>query len=40
MAFNDVPDVGKLTIAMGARYVVLATTIHRAIAVIIRFALE
>jgi hypothetical protein len=40
MTFNDVTDEGRLTIAMGTRQVELATTIHRAIAVIIRFTLE
>src|SRR3990170_1251349 len=40
MTFNEVTDEGRLTISMGARQVELATTIHRAIAVIISFALE
>ena len=40
MTFNKVTDEGGLTIAMGARQVELATTIHRAIAVIVSFALE
>ena len=40
MAFNDVADEGRLTIAVGARQVELATAIHGAIAVIISFALE
>jgi hypothetical protein len=40
MAFNDVPDEGRLAIAVGARQVELATAIHSAIAVIIGFALE
>jgi hypothetical protein len=40
MAFNDVADEGRLTIAMGTRQVELATTIYSAIAVIVSFALE
>jgi hypothetical protein len=40
MTFNDVTDEGRLTIAMGARQVELATTIHSAIAVVVGFALE
>jgi hypothetical protein len=40
MAFNDVADEGRLAIAVGARYVELATTIHSAVAVVIGFALE
>jgi hypothetical protein len=40
VTFNDVTDEGRLAIAVGARQVELATTIHSAIAVIIGFALE
>src|SRR5688572_12745640 len=40
MAFNDVANEGRLTIAMGAWKVELATTIHGAIAVVVGFALE
>ncbi len=40
VAFNDVTDEGRLTIAVRARQVELATAIHSAIAVIISFALE
>src|SRR5262245_45346741 len=40
MAFNDVADEGRLAIAVGARYVELASTIHSAVAVVIGFALE
>ena len=40
MTLNIITDEGRLTIAMGARQVELATTIHSAIAVIISFALE
>ncbi len=40
MAFNDVADEGRLTIAMGARQIELATAIHGAIAVIVSFAFE
>ncbi len=40
MTFNDVADEGRLTIAMGARQVELATTINSAIAVVVGFALE
>ena len=40
MALNDVTDEGRLAIAVGARYVELASTIHSAVAVVIGFALE
>jgi hypothetical protein len=40
VAFHDVTDEGRLTIAVGARQVELATAIHSAIAVIIGFTLE
>ena len=40
MTFNDITGVGKLTIAVGARNIVLAAAIHSAVAVVIGFALE
>jgi hypothetical protein len=40
MAFNNVTDEGRLAMAVGARYVELATTIHSTIAVVIGFTLE
>jgi hypothetical protein len=40
MAFDDVADEGRLTIAVGARQIELATAIDLAIAVIVGFALE
>jgi hypothetical protein len=40
MAFNEVADEGRLAIAVSARQVELATTVHGAIAVVIGFALE
>jgi hypothetical protein len=40
VAFNDVANEGRLTMAVGTRQVELAATIHSAIAVIISLALE
>ena len=40
MALNDVADEGRLTLAMGARQIELATAIHGAITVIVGFAFE
>jgi hypothetical protein len=40
MPFNDAADEGRLTVAIGARHVELATTIHSAIAVGVSFTLE
>src|SRR5262245_7998849 len=40
MACNDLADEGRLTIAVGARQIELATAIHCAIAVIVSLALE
>ena len=40
MTFNEVTDLGKMTIAVGARYIVLAAAIHSAMTVIASFALE
>jgi len=40
MAFDDVADEGRLTIAVGARQVELAAAIHSAIAIIVSMVLE
>jgi hypothetical protein len=40
MTFDDITNLGRLTIAMGARQVELATTIYSAIAIIVSFTLE
>ncbi len=40
MTCNDVTDEGRLTIAMGARQIELASTIHSAIAIVVGFTLE
>ena len=40
MALDDVADEGRLTLAMGARQIELATAIHGAITVIVGFAFE
>jgi hypothetical protein len=40
MAFHNVADEGRLAVTVGARQVELATTIHRAIAIVIGFTLE
>jgi hypothetical protein len=40
MAIHKIADKGRLTITMSARQIELAGTVHGAIAVVIRFALE
>jgi hypothetical protein len=40
MAFDDVADIGRLTIAIGAGQIELAAAVDLAIAVVVSFALE
>jgi hypothetical protein len=40
MAFDDVADIGRLTIAIGAGQIELAAAVDLAIAVAVSFALE
>ena len=40
MAFDDVADIGRLTIAIGAGKIELTTAVYLAIAIVVSFALE